>query len=460
MTRLPIVALALLATSAILRAQSASIEPYRSLVKVEAWSERWPSQGGQLEQREVHGEIWTDAFQAMLDKHKSLRIPARQEPYYLDDPLILKSGCSIHADAGAELRLCPGTNTCMVRNHHVMGFPEQAEPDGLSPDTDISIEGGIWTTLATSEREWNGNTQGRSSKQSPIAGTHGVILLHNVRGVTVKDLTIRQSRAFGVHLANAHEFTVSGIKLDRHRRDGVHVNGPASHGLIRDVSGDSADDTVALNAWDWKNYTPSFGPIHHVVIEDIKGASDGIRSANSIRLLPGVKRFADGTTLDCPIHDIQLRNITDIDEYKLYDQPNLELGRDKDSSARPGLIRDISMEKLTLRRRGTICLGTEVEDLTIDDVDILFTDPAFRLVKIGPLSATYRHGPDPAKWVEIFTPDVDVTVKRFLLTNVRVQGMPYAGAEERLVDVQDQKVNADYPRTVPRGGTGRARLIR
>ena len=431
-----------------------------SLVRIGSWSERWPSEGGQIETREVRGEIWTDAFQAALDKHQSLRIPARQEPYYLDGPLILKSGGSIHAEPGAEIRLLPGTNTCMVRNEHILGFTEQAVPDGLVPDTDITVEGGIWTTLATSAREWNGNDHGRSAKESLVPGTHGVILLQNVRRVTVKNLTIRQSRAFGVHLANAHEFTVSGIKLDRQRRDGVHVNGPASQGLIRDVSGDSADDTVALNAWDWKNYTPSYGPIHHVVIEDVTGAPDGVPSANSIRLLPGVKRFADGSTLDCPIHDIQIRDITDIDEYKLYDQPNLELGRDKDSSARPGLIRDISMEKLTFRRPGRIRVATEVDGLSIDGVDLFLIDPAFKLVEIGPMSQTYRHGPDPAKWVEVFTPDADVTVKRFRLSNVLVQGMPLANALKALVSVQDQTLNLDYPQTTPKGGTGKAKLVR
>lgn len=443
-----------------LQAEEPALDAFRSLVRIASWTERWPSEGEKVEERQVRGEIWTAAFQAALDQHKSLHIPARQEPYYLDAPLIVTSGRSIHADPAAEIRLRPGTNTCMARNEHVMGFPEQPVPATLALDTDITIEGGIWTTLATGEREWNGNSLGRSAKENPVPGTHGVILLHHVRRVTVKNVTIRQSRAFGIHLANAHEFTVSGVHLDRHRRDGVHVNGPASHGLIRDVSGDSADDTVALNAWDWKNYTPCFGPIHHLVIENIKGAPDGVRSANSIRLLPGVKQFANGSTLECPIHDIQIRNITDIDQYKLYAQPNLELGRDKDASLRPGRLNDISMETLTFHRPGAIWVAAEMDGLTIDGVDLDVTDPAFKLVKIGPMSQTYRHGPDPAKWVEIFTPDEDVVVKRFLFSNVQIQGIPYRGAEERLVSVQDQKLNEQYPQTTPRGGVGKARLIK
>ena len=55
--------------------------------------------------------------------------------------------------------------------------------------------------------------------------------------------------------------------------------------------------------------------------------------------LPGVKRFDDGTELDCPLENITLRRITDIRQFKIYDQPNLEMGRDKDFSNGVGSIR-------------------------------------------------------------------------------------------------------------------------
>ncbi len=52
-----------------------------------------------------------------------------------------------------------------------------------------------------------------------------------------------------MHLGNIRDFTVDGLTLDNHGRDGVHVDGPASHGIIRNVSCDSRDDKVALVAW-------------------------------------------------------------------------------------------------------------------------------------------------------------------------------------------------------------------
>ena len=180
-------------------------------------------------------------MQAAFDAQNTLHIPARENPYYLDDLLVLKSGQKLTADPEAEIRLKPGCNTCMVRNERIVGFADQAVPDDTKPDTDIIIEGGIWTTLATGDKAANDNMRGASSKQNSVPGTHGVILLHNVRRATVRNVTVRQSRAFAVHLGNAQEFAIDGLTLDRHGRDGVHVDGPASNGVIRHVSGDSHD---------------------------------------------------------------------------------------------------------------------------------------------------------------------------------------------------------------------------
>jgi hypothetical protein len=78
------------------------------------------------------------------------------------------------------------------------------------------------------------------------------------------------------------------------------------------------------------------------------------------------------------------------------------------------------------------------------------------------MSQTYRHGPDPARWVEIFSPDRDVTVRGFQLGSVTINGQPVSAteAEARFLQVKDQQLNADYPKTLPRGGTGKAKLVK
>jgi len=434
-----------------------------ALVRTGTWTETWPNKDGQLQTIEVTAELWTEAFQADLDAEGQLHIPAREKPYYLDGPLVMKSGQKLTADPKAEIRLKPGSNTCMVRNEKVASLNTKPVSLDQPLDTDIHIEGGIWSTLAVTRAESNGNIRGASSMQNAAFGTHGVILLQNVRGVSVKNVTIRQSRPFGVHLANAHQFTVENITLENHRRDGVHVNGPASDGLIRGVHGDSHDDNVALNAWEWKNYAPSYGPIERIIIEDLTGAPEAVPAANSIRLLPGIKRFDDGTTLDCPIHDITLRHITDIRDFKLYDQPNLEVGRDKDFSVGVGTLKNITFENLTFNRPGSIQIHANTDGLTVRDVKLLFTPPAdYHLIELGPKSATYQGAPgtDPSRWTEIFSPDLDCTVRNVSITGVRTRDSQTDLPIEQVVKVIVQKPNPDYPKTTPKGGTGKGIWIR
>ncbi len=441
----------------------ATLHAADGLLRTETWTENWPNASGAMEKRTVTAEVWTQAMQADLDANGKLHIPARDKPYYLDGPLVLKSGQKLTADAKAEIRLKPGCNTCMVRNEHILGFADQPVPSDSKPDTDITIEGGIWTTLATSRAESNGNLRGNSSKLKPVPATHGVILLHNVRHVTVRNVTVRQSRPFAVHLGNISDFTVDGLTLERHGRDGVHVDGPGSEGVIRNVSGDSHDDPVSLTAWDWRQYNVTFGAIHHLTIEHITGAPDDKHGTDAIRLLPGVKRFSDGSTLDCPIRDITLRDIIDIRDFKLYDQPNLEVGRDNDASAGIGTLKNIVFENLTFNRPGSIQIHANTDGLTVRDVKLLFPPLAgYHLIELGPKSMTYKSGgpSTPEKWTEIFSPDLDCTVRSVRVTGVRTRDSEIDLPIEQVVKVIEQKLNPDYPKTTPRGGTGKGTWVR
>jgi len=452
----------LLAPLAVLEAAPKPLSEWQHLVRAETWNEQWPDVTGKADTRSVTAEIWTQAFQANLDADGQLHIPARERPYYLDGPIILKSGQKLTADAKAEIRLKPGSNTCMVRNEHIVAFADKPVTEDTQADTDITIEGGIWTTLNLA-KDANGNQRGHSSKRNPVPGTHGVILLHNVRKVSVRNVTVRQSKPFAIHLGNIRDFTVDGLTLDRHGRDGVHVDGPASDGIIRNVSGDSHDDPVSLTAWDWRQYSVSFGPIHHLTIEHITGAPEGKRGTDAIRLLPGVKRFSDGSTLDCPITDITLRHITDIRDFKLYDQPNLEAGRAKDFSVGIGTLKNIVFEKLTFNRPGSIQVHANTDGLTIREAKLLFPLPTdYYLVELGPKSMTYKGAPgtNPAQWTEIFSPDLDCTVRNVSISGVRTRDSQTELPIDKVVKVIELKPNPDYPNTTPKSGTGKGIWIR
>lgn len=464
-SRLPIW-VALFAVGLCTAATAGPLDDLRPLVTTRSWTERQPDASGargQGQSRELTAEIWTAAFQRRIDDTKRLEIPARAEPYYVDGPLVLPSGATIVADPEAEIRLVPGVNTCIVRNANLIGFAHGPVPADTQPDTDISIEGGIWsTTLAATPDAPQGNVRGGSGSKPAVPGTHGVILLHNVRRVRVSNVTVRESRPFAVHVGNVHDFVVDGLTLVNHFRDGVHVSGPAADGLIRNVRGVSKDDPVALTAWDWQQYAPSFGLIERIVIEDVVGSPPGASPNNAIRLLPGVKTFADGTKLPCPICEITLRRITDIGEFKCYDQPNLEVPAGTDLSDPIGRLEDIRFEDLTFHRPGTIELHADTDGLVIDGVTLDFAPPpTWHLLAIGPKSMTYKgNQADPAKWREIFSPDRDCTVRNVSISRVRRAGATEDLPVERLVEVVELKPNPDYPRTTPKGGTGKGIWIR
>jgi hypothetical protein len=176
-----------------------------------------------------------------------------------------------------------------------------------------------------------------------------------------------------------------------------------------------------------------------------------------------VKRFSDGTTLNCGIDDITLRDITDIRDFKLYDQPNLELGRDNDASAGIGTLKNIVFENLTFTRPGSIQVHANTEGLSVSKVKLLFPPPAnYRLIELGPKSMTYKSGGPaaPEKWTEIFSPDLDCTVRNLTVSGVRLRDSPQDLPLEQVVQVIQQKLNADYPKTTPRGGTGKGIWVR
>ena len=445
--------------------REASVVEFLPLAPTASWTEVWPGPDGGEVTHAVEAKLWNAPIQTALAKHDAVFLPERDEPYYIDNPIILKSGQRLCADRKAEIRLVPGTDTCMVRNEHLVSGRNGPVPADAEPDTRIAIEGGIWTTLATGPAQSNGNIHGRAARQPTASSHHGVILLSNVRGVVVRNVAVRQSRAHAVQLSNCRDFLVDGVGFDEHRRDGIHVNGPANYGVIRNVRGVTGDDVVALTAWDWCNTGPTFGPIHHVLAEAIYG-NPHRGGTDEIRLLPGTKAFADGTKLDCPIHDCVFRDLRDIRTIKIYDQPNLELGRHRDFCDPIGTVRNIYFDKLAFNRACRIQVAVHVDGLSINDVRLNFDVDTpgrsdYRLVELGPMSQTYKFDPnDPSRWVELFSPDRDVTIRGFQLTNVSVRGVkPPPQVEARLVEFVDQKPNPDYPKTTPRGGTGKVILV-
>jgi hypothetical protein len=127
------------------------------------------------------------------------------------------------------------------------------------------IEGGIWSDQKNEGR----GRGGAYDPQDSMPGSHGMFLLHNVTGISVRNVTFRDCSGYAVQLGNATDFVIENILFDE-TADGIHIEGPSAHGIIRHISGKTNDDAIALNAWDWDDSSLTFGPITDILVEDIE----------------------------------------------------------------------------------------------------------------------------------------------------------------------------------------------
>ena len=129
--------------------REASVVQFERFAVTASWTEIWPGASGETT-REVKSRLWNEPIRAALARHGAAFLPKRNEPYYINAPIVLKSGQRLCADREAEIRLVPGANTCMVRNESLVSGQSEPIPADVKPDTQITIEGGIRNSSAGS----------------------------------------------------------------------------------------------------------------------------------------------------------------------------------------------------------------------------------------------------------------------------------------------------------------------
>ena len=161
--------------------------------------------------------------------------------FTISGSLVVPSNVTL--DAYAATVTCTSTQYPMVKN--------QSAGHATNRDQNVAILGGTWTA---------GSTDGATHR----------FHLHRVDGVTVRDAKIRStSGKYAVLLADVTKFTVSGADFNT-ASDGVHVTGPATDGLIENLTGTTHDDFVALGCSDYLTYDYSRGDISRVTIRGLK----------------------------------------------------------------------------------------------------------------------------------------------------------------------------------------------
>lgn len=409
--------------------------------------------------------VWNRAISAALDEGAGVLIPASEEPYYIDRPIVMASGDYIRAQPEARICAIPGMKTCMVRNQHIVSGRAAPLDATAEPDVDLTITGGVWSQESMDRSE----TNGVSDAENPVPGTAGILLFSNVRRVSITHLKIEKGAPFAVHLSNAADIFVSDVTVETNC-DGIHLNGPLTRAVVEKiVCQRTGDDCIALNAWDWPWSAPTCGPMSMILVQNCRTFGEALKD---IRLLAGVLIYPDGSTLDCPIQNVVLRNLDGFNYFKLYAQAPLEMAE----SCRVGTLDHVYFDTILTPLTGTIRAswtegyygGTEqscggaapfsilansgflsFENLTIATAPNADGTPC--IFHVGPESANTN---DPQMPLDIFMSDAHAALGAIALANIMdASGQPYPNPEN-LVKAVRLSVNPDFPRTRPRGGVG------
>lgn len=374
--------------------------------------------------------IWTQALQTAVDENEIVEIPPSDKPYLLDGSVILGSRTKIVA-YGATIRLTADTDVLMLRNRNVKNGMYEQTVTGKDTDGEIAIFGGRWEE-SNSTRLGYGKT-GKFDPEHSMKGVSACMLFSNVRALYLKDLTFYHTAGFSVQIGNARDIVIDTVFFDDCFADGIHVNGNTENVFVRELSGRSWDDLIALNAYDWQNSSINFGPIRNVLIDGIHIFPDS--RFKDLRILPGIYRMQNGVLVDCCVENVLVQRVKGVKCFKIYYQtPAYTIGEEPEWGT-PGNADELYFEDIEIDLRpdgfpnyveadpvtgkyGAWEIGANVGLLHLENVRITTDYARFPLGKpvcIGPKSSC-RNGK------EIFDPYVCCKLDRLTAKNVTVNG--------------------------------------
>lgn len=377
--------------------------------------------------------IWTRALQSALNEHEVVIIPSSSEPYILDGSVTVLSNRRIIAEKGAIIRLKKDTRVLMLRNTNTADGTH-APIIGVERNVNITIEGGIWEECCTHRMGYG--SSGMYDEERSFFGVSTCMLLENVDGLTLKDLTFRNCGGFAVQLGEIRNAVIENIRFENCFADGIHVNGNTENIRIRNVAGEVGDDLVAFNMFDWQNSSINFGPCNNVICEDLVLSPKSHYKA--LRIEPGIYTFDDGTRVDCSLTNAIFRRISNIKTFKLYCQTPVYFPNEEPESADVGsgdniFFEDISVEldepidKFDDYMNGNEIIGSFAAfELGLNVKNIYFKNIELKLHKekfpcsyfacIGPKSIRLDNG------AEVFDPYFSSVCENFHFENVKING--------------------------------------
>lgn len=215
------------------------------------------------------------AIQARLDAGLScVYLPPPAKEYLISRTLLIGSNQELRLDRFTRIRLAPGASCRMLDNR-------DCERGG---NRNIAVTGGIWDldNARQAPNPWH-----RTECNPPMPNVDykewnptnylgEIMRFWNVRGVTMRNLTLRNPVTYCCMFAEATDITVDDITFDfdswnpiRLNMDGIHLNGGCHHARLTNLKGTTFDDLVAINADDEPLCSPKGADISDVEVDGI-----------------------------------------------------------------------------------------------------------------------------------------------------------------------------------------------
>lgn len=401
--------------------------------------------------------IWTNALQTALNEHQVVIIPNAEEPYYIDNSILIPSNRRIIAENGATIRLTDTTKVLMMRNTNTADGTHA--PINAPKNYNVSIEGGKWEDWCP-HRMGYGNS-GKYDEQRSFYGVSTCMLFENIENLTLKNITFKNCGGFAIQIGEAKNIIIENILFENCFADGIHVNGNVENIHIKNVSGEVGDDLVAFNMYDWQDSSINFGPLKNAICEDLTLSPNSHYKA--IRIEPGIYTFDDGSQVDCSLTNAIFRRIHNIKTYKLYCQTppyfpenNPEKGDvgsgdniffediDVDLDAPIDLIGGYVTNDETTGTFAAFELGLNAKNIYFKNINLTLHRekyPHSYLMCIGPKSVRFDDGR------EVFDPYFSSTVENVHLENITVNGEKPTDITPYIKEIEFCNLYSDIPST-------------
>lgn len=372
-------------------------------------------------------KIWSRAFKEALGHGGKLYIPDSTEPYYIDETIVLPQGSAIVAE-NAVIKRAFDFSLVMLRNQsNADGSYMPEKSDGY--DENICVIGGIWD---------GGCGTFCTTPYAPDDSFHGVtanIFFNHARFVRFENVTVKNAGGFAIQVGDISNSVFENIKFIGCFADGLHIGGKSEKIVARNISGEVADDLVALNAFDWERSSVNFGKISTVLCENLELSTNSPYKA--MRLLPGKYFYRDGSVSECDITNVVIKSVRGIKTFKMYFQRDIHKIHETPTYGCPGFADCIYFEDIEARLDAPIDalepymfhdkttgqysvfeLGSEIGHIEFENVraEIYKNErPTAYFLQVGAKSVRVGN-------IEIFDPQIGGTVHNLTLKNVFADG--------------------------------------